>query len=91
MPHQAKASVGGLIYHVLNRAPSRKRMFFSDKHYSAFLKVLLEAAERRPAVRILTLCIMPNQRHLVLAPSRDGELSPFMRWLTQTHTQRRQM
>jgi putative transposase len=31
---------------------------------------------------------MPNHWHLVLRPSADGELSLFMRWLTQTHTQR---
>src|SRR5437879_5475697 len=88
MPRKARASVGGLIYHVLNRAHSRRRLFYSDKDYLAFFKVLLEALERWPGVQILALCIMPNHWHLVLRPSRDGELSAFMRWLTQTHTQR---
>jgi putative transposase len=88
MPRKARASIGGVIYHVLNRSHSRRRIFYSDKDYLAFLKVLLQAHERRPGVRILALCIMPNHWHLVLRPSRDGELSAFMRWLTQTHTQR---
>jgi putative transposase len=88
MPRKARASVGGLIYHVLNRSHSRRRLFDSDKDYLAFMIVLLEAARRWPGVEILALCIMPNHWHLVLRPRRDGELSAFMRWLTQTHTQR---
>jgi putative transposase len=88
MPRKPRASVGGLIYHVLNRSHSRRRMFHGDKDYLAFLKVLLEAVKRCPGVHILAFCIMPNHWHLVLRPSRDGELSIFMRWLTQTHTQR---
>jgi putative transposase len=31
---------------------------------------------------------MPNHWHFVLWPRRDDELSAFLRWLTQTHTQR---
>ena len=88
MPRKARASIGGLVYHVLNRSHSRRRMFYSDKDYHAFLTALLQAHERWPDVQILALCIMPNHWHLVLRPSRDGELSVFMRWLTQTHTQR---
>jgi putative transposase len=77
-----------MIYHVLNRAHSRRRIFYSEGDYQAFLGVLEQAAKRWPTVRILALCIMPNHWHLVLWPSRDGELSDFMRWLTQTHAQR---
>ena len=38
---------------------------------------------------VLCYCIMPNHWHFILAPGRDGDLSRFVRWLTQTHTQRR--
>ncbi len=88
MPRKARASVGGLIYHVLNRANSRRRLFYSDKDYLAFFKALRQALARWPEIKLLAICIMPNHWHLVLLPSRDGELSEFMRWLTQTHTQR---
>ena len=88
MPRAARNSVGGMIYHVLNRANSRRRLFYTEKDYLALLKVILEAHRRWPGVQILALCIMPNHWHLVLRPSADGELSRFMRWLTQTHTQR---
>lgn len=77
-----------MVYHVLNRSHSRKRLFWSEKDYLALLKVFSEAHVRWPGVRILSLCIMPNHWHLVVSPKRDGELSEFMRWVTQTHTQR---
>jgi putative transposase len=73
---------------VLNRANSRRRLFRQEKDYLALLKVLLEAHRRFAGMRILCLCIMPNHWHLAVLPARDGELSQFMRWLTQTHTQR---
>src|SRR5437764_1367410 len=44
MPRKARASVGGLVYHVLNRSHSRRRLFYSEKDYAAFFTVLLEAA-----------------------------------------------
>ena len=46
MPRTARNSVGGMIYHVVNRANSRRRLFYTDKDYVAFLQVLLEAHRR---------------------------------------------
>lgn len=40
------------------------------------------------AVELLAYCVMGNHWHLVLWTSEDGALSPFMKWLTLTHTQR---
>src|SRR5687768_7448118 len=77
-----------MIYHVLNRANARRRLFASDADYAAFIAVLVEALRRWPGVRLLACCVMPNHWHLVVQPSADGEVSSFMRWLTQTHTQR---
>jgi putative transposase len=88
MPRVARHSIGGLIYHVLNRAHSRRRLFATDADYLAFVATLVDALRRFPGVRLLAFCIMPNHWHLVLWPTADGELSRFMSWLTQTHTQR---
>ncbi|MFI5381143.1 MAG: transposase [Tepidisphaerales bacterium] len=87
MPRRARQAPGGLIYHVLNRAVGRMRMFTREGDYLAFQNVLLEAQELRP-IRILAYSVMPNHWHMVLWPRADGELSRFMHWLTMTHTQR---
>jgi putative transposase len=77
-----------LVYHVLNRANGRKRIFKDAGDYKAFEQVMAQARERVP-MRILSYCIMPNHWHMVVWPRRDGDLSQFVGWLTLTHTQRR--
>jgi len=84
-PHRIQA--GGFVYHVLNRANSRNQMFADDGDYAAFLRALADAQAEHP-MRLLAYCVMPNHWHLVLWPEHDGTLSPFVGWLTLTHTQR---
>jgi putative transposase len=88
MPRVARYAPGGIVYHVLNRANGRRRLFRKERDFFAFEQVLAEAHARTPGVRVLDWCVMPNHWHLVLWPRRGGELSAFMRWLTLTHAQR---
>jgi putative transposase len=87
MPRPLRTAPGGFVYHVLNRANSKRRIFEHDRDYLAFERVLAEAQERVP-MRILAWCVMPNHWHLLLWPQQDGELSNYMRLVTLTHTQR---
>jgi putative transposase len=87
MPRTARNAPGGLVYHVLNRANGRLRLFKKEEDFLAFERILLMAHERTP-IRILDWCVMSNHWHLVLWPRKDGELTAFMRWLTLTHAQR---
>jgi len=87
MPRRLRQATGGLVYHVLNRAVGRARLFRKAADYAAFEAVLEQAWWRLPT-RMLCFCVMPNHFHLMLWPREDGELSEFMRWLTLTHTQR---
>jgi putative transposase len=87
MPRSARASVGGICYHVLNRGNARSTVFFKDGDYAAFLKALGHAHEELP-MRVLAWCLMPNHFHLALWPERDGELGRFMHWLCNAHVRR---
>ncbi|MHC4718089.1 MAG: transposase, partial [Planctomycetota bacterium] len=87
MPRSPRAAVGGMVYHVLNRANARMQIFDSRGDYEAFERVLAQAHER-VAMRTAAYSVMPSHWHLVLWPRADGDLSEFMRWLTVTHTQR---
>lgn len=82
-----RVDIGGIVYHVLNRANARKRFFSTSLDYRAFEEALAEAQERM-AISIFAYCIMPNHWHLALRPRRDGDLAAFVGWLTLTHTQR---
>ncbi len=88
MPRRPRLAMGGLVYHVLNRAVGRGTLFEKHADYEAFEHVLKQAWDRH-GTRIVSYCLMPTHWHLVLWPRKDDELSEFMRWLTVTHTQRR--
>jgi putative transposase len=88
MPRPLRTAPGGFVYHVLNRASGKRRIFDHDRDYLAFELVLAEMQERIP-MRILAWCVMPNHWHLLLWPREDRELSSYMRLVTLTHTQRR--
>jgi len=75
------------VYHVLNRANFRSRLFRTPAHYQAFLAIVRESLTFVP-IRLLAYCLMPNHWHLVLSPHADGDLGRFMQRVTMTHTQR---
>ena len=63
-----------MVYHALNGANSRSRLFKQKGHYQNFLTLVRERLEFVP-MRPLAFCPMPNHWHMVLFPSADGELS----------------
>jgi len=87
MPRTARASVGNVCYHVLNRGNARNEVFHKDGDYGSFLKQLNQANER-VSMRLLSFCLMPNHFHLVAWPRNDGDLSRWMQWLMTSHVRR---
>ncbi len=87
MPRTARALVGGLCYHVINRGNARATVFHDAKDYRAFLTLMKLASERIP-MRILAYCLMPNHFHLVLWSYSDGDISRWVHWLLTAHTKR---
>ena len=83
----ARIDIGDNIYHVINRANARVKIFDNDSDYKDFEKILEEAVKKFD-MRLLAYCIMPNHWHLVIYPRNDGDISLFMGWLTNTHTRR---
>jgi putative transposase len=88
MPRNPRSSLGGYCYHVLNRGNGRQTVFHKEGDFAAFVKLLRQAGERTPGVRLLGYCLMPNHFHLALWPRRDGELSDYMMWLLTAHVRR---
>jgi putative transposase len=88
MPRGPRHAPGGLVYHVMNRAAARQTLFRKDADFAAFEAILREGLARVPTMRVLAWCVMPNHFHLVLWPGKDGDLSRYVRWVTNTHTKR---
>src|SRR5437762_1844741 len=87
MPRQPRVAPGDEIYHVLNRANGRLRLFRKPGDFRAFYDVLALAMSRHPT-RLLAWCVMGNHWHFVAWPRRDGELSRFFGYLGLTHATR---
>ena len=87
MARVQRVDVGGEIYHALNGANFRSRLFTTSAHYRDFLEIAAEAVQI-VRMRVLAYCLMPNHWHLVLQPREDGDLARFLQRLTMTHTQR---
>jgi len=87
MARTARASVGGICYHVINRGNARAQVYFDKSDYSAFL-TLMSLAIERVSMRILAYCLMPNHFHLVPWPHNDGDLSRWIHWLMTAHVSR---
>ena len=84
MPRTGRASVGGVVYHVLNRGNARQQVFFDTPDYAAWVELLGQAQERL-AMPVLAYQVMPNHVHLVLWPRGDGDLGRWMQWLMTSH------
>ena len=87
MSRTARASVGGVCYHVLNRGNAGQKVFRKQGDYESFLK-LMENAHARLPMRVIGYCLMPNHFHFLLWPHADGDLSRWMQWLMTAHVRR---
>jgi putative transposase len=76
-----------MVFHVLNRGVGRRKIFYKERDYAAFERILESTLEIVP-LRLLSYCLMPNHWHLLLWPGKDGELARFMQRLTITHVRR---
>lgn len=87
MGRAARILPAGYVYHVLNRANGRLRIFGKSADFLALEAIVAEAMRRYP-VDVCGYCIMGNHWHMLVRPRQDKVLSDFMRWVTLTHTQR---
>ena len=87
MPRTARATVGGVVYHILNRGNGRLKIFRKPGDYAAFVDLLIDAKQKAD-IKVMGFCLMPNHWHLVLRPRGDGDLAAYMSWLTNTHVKR---
>lgn len=87
MPRNSRTDVGGEVYHVINRANGRMKIFNNDDDYLLFEK-LLEETKELIGMRILAYVLMPNHWHLVLYPHKDGDMGLFMHRLSNAHTRK---
>jgi putative transposase len=58
MPRTARASIGGMSYHALNRGNRREAVFRKPSDYDAFVEAMIDARARLG----LASCLRPQGR-----------------------------
>ena len=87
MPRRKRVAPPGVVFHVMNRAAKKSRLFDEASDYRAFQDLLSKAIGRFD-VSLFSYNIMPNHWHLLLSSRADRQLSRFMHWLEVTHARR---
>ncbi len=87
MSRTSRKAPEGYIYHVLNRAVGRMRLFRTEDDFEAFERVMVEAHGRHP-LPILAYCVLPNHWHFLVRPQTDSQVTDYFRWLAHTHAMR---
>jgi putative transposase len=62
MPRRKRKNLGNIVYHVLNRANGRSRIFKKAGDFDAFERILAEGIERFK-MRMCSYCVMGNHWH----------------------------
>ena len=66
MPRTARAALGGIVYHVLNRGNGRAEIFREPGDYQAFIELLIDAKDRAQS---RTIRILPHAKPLAPDPA----------------------
>ena len=90
MPRTARATVGGMCYHVMNRGNRKAQVFDAPFDYWEFIDLMYKAQTRVP-IALLAACLMPNHFHFVMRPRTGADIGRWMHWLLTTHASRRCM
>ena len=73
MARLARVVVPGLAHHVTQRGNGRQQVFFSERDYALYLRLITEACTAA-SVSCLAFCLMPNHVHLILTPATSHGL-----------------
>ena len=87
MAYPKRQCSGGEVYHVINRANGRLRIFKKPDDFNAFERILAQGLERVD-MRICGYCIKGSHWHFLLWPREDDDVTKFIRWVSTTHSKR---
>ncbi len=85
MARRPRLFAPGLLYHVIVRGNQRRKTFFNDADYQAYLE-RLGRYRRKYGHTIHAYCLMPNHVHLLVESSHEP-LAKFMQGLQQSYSQ----
>jgi REP element-mobilizing transposase RayT len=85
MARRPRLFAPGLLYHVIVRGNQRRKTFFNDGDYQAYLE-RLGRYRQKFGHTVHAYCVMPNHVHLLIESSQEP-LAKFMQGLQQSYSQ----
>lgn len=85
MARRPRLFAPGLLYHVIVRGNQRRKTFYDERDYRAYLDRLARYRQRYGYI-IHAYCLMPNHVHLLVESGRSP-LGKFMQGLQQSYSQ----
>ncbi|NQU99108.1 MAG: transposase [Parcubacteria group bacterium] len=87
MPYYARKHQleGNLLYHVLNRANARSKIFHDSIDYDYFIATVLKYSKEKE-ISIYHYCIMPNHYHLLLEIKEPEFLSSAIAGINKSYS-----
>lgn len=85
MPRRPRLHIAGAFYHVMARGNRKQHIFYGDKDYEVYLRLMRKYSQRYN-VEVHGYALMPNHVHMLL---RMGAvpIAKFMQGLQQSYTQ----
>lgn len=85
MPTGPRLLIKGACYHITARGNQRQQVFFDEKDYKRYLR-LLRRFKRKFAFSLYGYCLMPNHIHLIGEPKVSVNMAKFMQGLSRAYT-----
>ena len=84
MPRSPRVWFPGAWYHVMARGNNKGQVFFKERDYLKYLR-LLQDGTKRFEVKIHAYALLPNHIHLMIE-TREQSISKFVQWTHTTYT-----
>ncbi len=84
MPRSPRIWFPGAWYHIIARGNNRELIFFADRDYLRYLRLLKEALRKHEA-NVHAYVLMPNHIHLMMETGQHHSIAAIMQWLHDLH------
>ena len=74
------------LYHIYNRGNHKEQICFDSKDLNVLKKMFLELIGSSKKASLISLCIMPNHYHVLVAIKKRKDLSVWMREIGRNYT-----
>lgn len=85
MPRALRVWFPGAWYHVIARGNNKEKVFFAERDYVKYVRLLRDATKRF-GLRVHAYALMPNHIHLMVETGDHHPIGKFIQWVHTTYT-----